>query len=168
MHSRYVFDTLPIRLKPQPQETLTSLLMRNAGANGLTCMYGLHTTLTLSIQYRNPPDKNALLDHAPRPLNNLETALTCSKKDLLATTFHYLVVRFGREPIAHGMGTFLAGSLAGSLRFCPQCLAEQQYPYYRLSWRFSLYSKLRTSPLDTGLEQEYTCSMNVLNSLRKV
>ncbi len=34
--------------------------------------------------------------------------------------------------------------------------------------KLPLYSKLRTSPLDTGLEQEYTCSMNVLNSLRKV
>ena len=27
----------------------------------------------------------------------------------------------------------------------------------------SLYSKLRTSPLDTGLEQVYTCSMRLLN-----
>ena len=32
----------------------------------------------------------------------------------------------------------------------------------------SLYIKLRTSPLDTGPEQEYTCSMKQLNALGKV
>ncbi len=32
----------------------------------------------------------------------------------------------------------------------------------------SLYIKLRTSPLDTGLEQEYTCSMKRLNASGKV
>jgi CBS domain-containing protein len=31
-----------------------------------------------------------------------------------------------------------------------------------------LYIKLRTSPLDTGLEQEYTCSMKLLNTPGKV
>src|SRR5438132_3694409 len=31
-----------------------------------------------------------------------------------------------------------------------------------------LYSKLRTSPLDTGPEQGYTCSMKLLNWPRKV
>src|SRR6202048_5584009 len=33
---------------------------------------------------------------------------------------------------------------------------------------FSLYSKLRTSPLDTGLEQGYTCSIQLLNAPGKV
>jgi hypothetical protein len=33
---------------------------------------------------------------------------------------------------------------------------------------FSLYIKLRTSPLDTGLEQEYTCSIQLLNTSGKV
>jgi hypothetical protein len=32
----------------------------------------------------------------------------------------------------------------------------------------SLYSKLRTSPLDIGLEQEYTCSRKLLNVPGKV
>src|SRR6266567_6029432 len=32
----------------------------------------------------------------------------------------------------------------------------------------ALYSKLLTSPLDTGLEQEYTCSMKLLNKPGKV
>jgi hypothetical protein len=32
----------------------------------------------------------------------------------------------------------------------------------------SLYSKLRTSPLDTGLEQGYTCSIQLLNAPGKV
>jgi len=32
----------------------------------------------------------------------------------------------------------------------------------------SLYSKLLTSPLDTGLEQVYTCSMKLLNKPGKV
>ncbi len=32
----------------------------------------------------------------------------------------------------------------------------------------SLYIKLRTSPLDTGLEQEYTCSIRLLNVPGKV
>ena len=32
----------------------------------------------------------------------------------------------------------------------------------------TLYSKLRTSPLDTGLEQEYTCSIRLLNAPGKV
>jgi len=32
----------------------------------------------------------------------------------------------------------------------------------------SLYSKLRTSPLDTGLEQGYTCSIQLLDAPGKV
>jgi hypothetical protein len=33
---------------------------------------------------------------------------------------------------------------------------------------FSLYIKLRTSPLDRGLEQEHTCSRKLLNKPGKV
>jgi hypothetical protein len=34
--------------------------------------------------------------------------------------------------------------------------------------QISLYSKLRTSPLDTGLERGYTCSLQLLNAPGKV
>ncbi len=144
MHPRFVFDALPIRVKPQPQETLTSLLMRNAAANRLTSLIGLYATLTLSPQYRNPRSKNYLIDHPPPSWGNLATILACSREDLRASTFHHLVVRFGREPTWQPMGIFLSGSLALALRFCPQCLAEQQEPYYRLSWRFSFLSGCAT------------------------
>jgi TniQ len=137
MYPRFVFDALPIRHKPQSQETLTSLLMRNAAANRLTSLMGLYATLTLSPQYRNPRSKTYLIDHPPSSWGDLATVLVRSREDLLATTFHHLVVRFGREPTWQPMGIFLSGSVAGALRFCPQCLAEQQEPYYRLSWRFS-------------------------------
>jgi hypothetical protein len=140
MDPRFVFDTLPLRLQPQPQETLTSLLMRNAAANRITSLMGLYATVTLSSGYRNPRSNNALIDHPPPSWGDLATVLACSREDLLATTFHHLVVRFGREPTAQPMGIFLSGSLAVVLRFCPQCLAEQQEPYYRLAWRFSFLS----------------------------
>ena len=44
---------------------------------------------------------------------------------------------------------------------------EEQDTHNVLRWS-SLYIKLRTSPLDTGLEQEYTCSIQLLNAPGKV
>src|SRR6266568_1579990 len=98
MYPRFVFDSLPIRLKPISQETLTSLLMRNAGANHITSLQELHATLTLSSAYRNPRSNNHLINHHPLSCGDLATVLTCSREDLLAATFHYLMVWFGREP----------------------------------------------------------------------
>ncbi len=42
------------------------------------------------------------------------------------------------------------------------------YTLYQDLVVLSLYSKLRTSPLDTGLEQGYTCSVQLLNAPGKV
>ncbi len=140
MYPQYIFETLPIGIRPKPQETFTSLLMRTAAANRLTSLIGLYETSTLSEQYRNPRGKSYLIDHPPSSLDSIAIVLACSKEELLTTTFHYLVARFGRETTPHPMGIFLGQSLAVTLRFCPLCLAEQQEIYYSLLWRFSFLS----------------------------
>ncbi len=140
MNPQYIFETLPIHIRPEPLETFTSLLMRTAAANRLSSLRGLYETSTLSYQYRNPRGKSYIIDHPPPSLDNIAIVLACSKEELLATTFHYLVARFGREVTPHPMGIFLGQSLAVTLRFCPRCLAEQQEIYYSLLWRFSFLS----------------------------
>jgi hypothetical protein len=42
-------------------------------------------------------------------------------------------------------------------------IKKESHPWQAWLSFFSLYSKLRTSPLDTGPEQEYTCSIRRLN-----
>jgi len=70
---------------------------------------------------------------------------------------------------ATSSGSFFAVAIAGLVvLFALNFLIQKPGINLFLLYLFTLYSKLRTSPLDTGLEQEYTCSMNVLNSLRKV
>jgi hypothetical protein len=64
-------------------------------------------------------------------------------------------LRWPRELIAHVLQT--TKQLVLNLAAIP--LLEK---------RFSLYIKLRTSPLDTGLEQGYTCSIRLLNAPGKV
>ena len=115
MYPQYIFETLPIGIRPKPQETFTSLLMRTAAANRLTSLIGLYETSTLSEQYRNPRGKSYLIDHPPSSLDSIAIVLACSKEELLTTTFHYLVARFGRETTPHPMGIFLGQSLAVTL-----------------------------------------------------
>lgn len=140
MYPRFVFDSLPIRLKPISQETLTSLLMHNALANHITFLQALYATLRLSSAYRNPRSNNHLIDHQPLSSGDLATVLACSRKDLLATTFHYLMVWFGREPGMRSMRNFLSGCVARAMRFCLLYLTERQEPCYHFSWQFSSLS----------------------------
>src|SRR5229473_8262507 len=56
---------------------------------------------------------------------------------------------------------------------CCQQVQDFSFPISKLALGsrhrlFSLYIKLRTSPLDTGLEQGYTCSIRLLNAPGKV
>lgn len=137
LQTPWFFETLPVRLLPQPLESFTSLLQRNAEANRLTSLIGLYEALTLSPEYRTPRSNGRLIDHAPLSWGQLPLVLDCPLSSLQATTFHYLMERFGRLAQPHQTGIFLSGSLAKSLRYCPQCLAEQSVPYYLLPWRFT-------------------------------
>ena len=77
---RFVFDSLRIRLEPISQETLTSLLIRDAAANHITSLQELHATLTLSSAYRNPRSNNHLIDHQLLSCGDLATVLACSRE----------------------------------------------------------------------------------------
>ncbi len=137
MPTPWFFETLPVRLSPQPLESFSSLLLRNAEANRWTSLIGLYEALTLSPEYRTPRSNGRLIDHAPLSWGQIPIVLDCPLSSLQATTFHYLMERFGRLDQPHQTGIFLSGSLAKSLRYCPQCLAEQSVPYYLLPWRFT-------------------------------
>ncbi len=51
-------------------------------------------------------------------------------------TFFHLVQHFGCAMNPNSLHSFLAGSLAASLRYCPICLAKHDPAYYSLLWRF--------------------------------
>lgn len=118
--------------------------MRNAAENHLTSLIGLYATFTLSPEYRTPRSNSRLIDHAPLSWGQLSIVLDCPLPTLQMTTFYYLMERFGRLAQPHQTGVFLSGSLAKSLRYCPQCLAEQSKPYYTLPWRFTFLAGCAT------------------------
>jgi hypothetical protein len=77
---------------------------------------------------------------------------------LLLTIIMNVVINIGSTWLITPDKTIPATSVAGIIT-----------GWVSVHWLFSsLYIKLRTSPLDTGLEQGYTCSLKLLNMPGKV
>jgi hypothetical protein len=130
---RYHFDCLPLHPPPESLESLTSYLIRLAQINGILSIDGL-SALCFPQQDRRIP--RGLADYPPLSFSTLQTITICPEPALRATTFHHLVVKFGRSSHPQPVSRFLSGSLATSLRYCPLCLDERLY--YRLAWRFPM------------------------------
>jgi hypothetical protein len=133
MNQQYYFDSLPLRKQPKQLESFTSYLTRLAEMNGIHTISGLQT---VSFPDQSREVVRNLKDYPLPEMRRLETIATCSEDDLLGTTFYHLGKKFGRSLLPRSLPAFLSDSLAGNLRFCPVCIADQGY--YSLAWRFPL------------------------------
>ncbi len=129
-----IWHQLPDRPPPAELESLTSYLTRVAQANGLqkvtelvTLAGGIPSTWQSLCSF---PDGSAM--NVP----GLTTLTEHTQPDLEALTFLPLGRHFGRANSTQTLRRFLQSSLAPYLRYCPMCLAEHKFPYYRLPWRF--------------------------------
>ncbi len=127
-----IWKVLPLHPRPQPLESMTSYLTRLAEANGLQSINELGALaggLRLSNLKRSP-------DYPAAAYPGLAQITGSSQERWFDMTFFPLVQRFGCATNPNSVHSFLAGSLAASLHYCPICLAEHAPTHYSLLWRF--------------------------------
>src|SRR6266496_3237068 len=133
---RAIWNVLPLRPLPQPLESLTSYMTRLTEANGLQSINELGALAGVlrmtTIQWR--ADYPA--DYPASAYQGLAQLTGHPPQRWIDMTFFSLVQHFGRATNPSAVHSFLAGSLAASLRYCPLCLAEHRPAYYSLLWRF--------------------------------
>jgi hypothetical protein len=124
-----VSDQWPVNVLPQPDELLSSWLHRLAYANGVAprgfaCVFGLGSGMwSPAIDFR--------------PSSDIENLLRAN-----AGVSHAQIVAM---TLASGIPTELLLPLRNSgrrgtstwLQYCPQCLAGDEHPYFRRSWRLA-------------------------------
>lgn len=125
------FDVLPLHPLPQPLESLTGYLIRVAEVNHLPSIDALALLCFPQSSRRIVRNFN---DYTPLTLEDAACTLARTQAELQQMTFYHLGRKFGRSTHPQKMSRFLNGSLAHHLRWCPECLAEDNY--YRLTWRF--------------------------------
>lgn len=133
-----IWHQLPLRPQPAELESLTSYITRVAQANGLQKVAEIvplaggtiHTWQSL----RSFPDSSAA------SMLGLTTLTGWTQTDLEMTTFLPLSRHFGRANSTKTLRRFLRSSVASHFRYCPVYLAEHDFPYYRLHWRFLILS----------------------------
>lgn len=124
-------DTLPVHPQPLPLESYTGYLTRLAEANGIRHLNQLSVVTGLHLaEVRSPSDFPHVGTYAQLP-----QVAACSMEHLQATTFYYLLRKFGRTTNAPHMSKhFLQESISSHLRYCPYCL--QEHGFISLLWRF--------------------------------
>ncbi|MGG0934504.1 TniQ family protein [Brevibacillus centrosporus] len=123
-----------IRPKPLSEESFWSYLHRLADQNGIQLLTVLNYIKTWERKYIQRADFG-LLDMSPGSVVDIERLSTLtgySVQELLRTTFHPLLTRFGvSEDVQRSR--FMSGLILDTYRFCPLCLKKTQY--YRLLWK---------------------------------
>ncbi len=127
----YYFDVLPLRPRPKSLESLTSYLIRLAYVNGISTIADLTTVFFPSVDDKTI---HTLSDLPMEDYGELPTLAQIDPGLLCTLTLHPVLIKFDRLGSPTTQGTFLAGSTARHLRFCPICLGND--PYYHLPWRF--------------------------------
>lgn len=131
-----IWQVLPLHPRPQPLESLTSYLTRTASANGFQSLSELGALAggrTSSLLQRGG---SAFCEYSTLSFSALAQLTGVPTARWLDMTFFHLIQRFGRGMHPLTLRKFLEGSLSPTLRYCPQCLAEQTPAYYSLLWRF--------------------------------
>ena len=129
---RSIWKVLPLRLHPEELESLTSYITRLTEANGLQSLNELGALaggLRLSNLKRSP-------DYPTAAYPGLVQITGYPQEQWLNMTFFHLIQHFGCAMNPNSVHSFLAGSLAPFLRYCPICLAKYAPTYYSLLWRF--------------------------------
>ncbi len=126
-----VFDVVAGHLKPQPFESFSSYIQREAKDEEMDSIREITYWLLCN---KNPTSLRHLDDYPREPYCSLSKQLNLTEEDLRQTTFHYLATNFGRGIAGKALRPFLSSALHPTLYFCPRCLSEKMY--YRLTWRF--------------------------------
>ena len=133
-----IWQQLPLHPQPATLELLTSYITRVAQANGLQTTAEL-VTQAFGTRY-TWPSLRSFPDGSATGVLGLTTLTGCTQFNLEAMTFLPLSRHFGRANSTQTLRHFLQNSLTSHLHYCPLCLAEHNFPYYRLHWRFQILS----------------------------
>src|SRR5712691_1906127 len=128
---RAIWKVLPLHPQPQPLESMASYITRLAEANGLQSINELRALaggMAFSGMKRSP-------DYPAASYSGLAHITGHPEERWPNMTFFHLVQHFGCAMNPNSLHSFLAGSLAASLRYCPICLAEYTPASYSLLWR---------------------------------
>lgn len=131
----------PVHLKPQADELLSSWLMRLAAAHALK----LHTFCALTWTRRKQIWNRDIDKCADESILNLLVEKTGTRPEVVARTTlaayeGYLYERhnpYGNTRWIMPVGVYHRTRRRHGLQFCPRCLAEDDAPYYRRSWRLA-------------------------------
>lgn len=131
---------LPVHLKPQPDELLSSWLMRLAMAHGQKLHTFCSHVLPNKAIWNRDIDKSAdagimqvLSDRTGTPLARVrETGLAAYEGVLYEQHNH-----FGPASWIMPVGVYHRTRQQFGLQYCPHCLTEDQEPYYRRRWRLA-------------------------------
>ena len=129
---RAIWKVLPLHPHPKVLESMTSYITRLAQANGFQSISELGALaggMSLSRMKESP-------DYPAAAYPGLAQITGYPQERWFDMTFFHLAPRFGCAMNPNSLHSFLAGSLAPSLRYCPICLAEHPPTHYSLLWRF--------------------------------
>lgn len=129
MDPTYYFDVLPVRRQPKRGESSSSLLGHVIHENAIRSYL-----IAVEAFFEGKNGLASLRDCTPSNLAIIATLLNCPEPILKATTFFHLCTKFGCPSDPRTQETFLSGAVSQSLRYCSQCLSEDNY--YHLIWRF--------------------------------
>jgi hypothetical protein len=130
----------PARVRPLPDELLSSWLMRLAMAHGLK----LHTFCAMTWPHKSIWDRDidksadqalvlSLADKTNLPIKNVK-ATTLSAYEGLLYEHHN---PFGNTPWIMPIGIYHRTRRNFGLQFCAQCLVEDRESYWRRRWRLA-------------------------------
>src|SRR5437667_786072 len=117
---RAIWKVLPLRPRPEVLESMTSYITRLAEANGLQStneLGALAGGMSLSSLKESP-------DYPAAAYPGLAQITGYPQERWFDMTFFHLAQHFGCAMNPNSLHSFLAGSLAASLRYCPICLVE--------------------------------------------
>ncbi len=133
-------EAWPARLKPLPDELLSSWLIRLAMAHGVKLHTLSTTTWPRKAIWNRDVDKSAdeevvrvLAGKTLTLLNRARGTTLSSYEGLLFEGYNY----YGPTPWLLPVGVYHRLRLRYGQQFCPRCLAEDREPYYRRRWRLA-------------------------------
>lgn len=134
----------PAHPHPLPGESLSCLIVRTAHANGLKVQTFCDQAFGIDFQVwnrdidRNAPDwlLNIMSGKAGTPIKQIRNTTFRLYEKRLFPILHMASHLRWVVPIKHRHRL----NTGYAIQYCPQCLAEDETPYFRLAWRLALYT----------------------------
>ena len=133
-------NVFPIKTLPQPDELLTSWLVRLAIAHGQK----LHTLTRLLWNkqgiWARDIDKSVTKEQIQTLADKCDISVECAWATTLATYGGWIYEThnlLGANPWITTIGVYHRTRIRYGQQFCPQCLSEDKQPYFRRSWRLA-------------------------------